>query len=387
MDFRAIIFVPALTGCVIFGFVFALFAAHHYLTVMQSTGAGAKEVAWPAEPILDQFWKVFYLAWLIGLWLGPAWFLASALTSPSDPRWIRFAIPLLVFWVFYPVSQLSSLGGPTIWLPIHPGVVERLVRKSAVLPGFFLLSGAVLALFGLAFYLTFFAAGIHWLVIGSVLLVLTGLFYGRLVGRLAFAIVFTRSTLGKLGKRKKKRPAAREPDGTGKSNAEDMENAAGEFEQPSALPPVQTPDEGPLTGYDVVVDSAKPQTRRRVVAEVIEEEDETSSGAIPFLDEPPPALRVTVSEPEEDEDRPYEVHEPEVAPAERAPPEVVQPSEAEMKLLARDDAAKPPKRVWSPDLAAFLVQPGTISVVALLSALCFAVGGMVRIARAFNPAD
>jgi hypothetical protein len=382
MDLRAIIFVPALAGCVIFGFVFALFAAHHYLTVVQSTGAGAKEVAWPAEPILDQFWKVFYLAWLIGLWLGPAWLLAAATTTANDPRWVRFAIPLAVFWIFYPVSQLSSLGGPTIWLPLHPGVIERLVRKAAVLPGFFLLSGVVLTVFGLAFYLTFFAAGIVSLVAGSILLVVSGLLYGQLVGRLAFAIVFTKSTLGKLGKRKKNRRRQEEQDRPRESASTEDGEPDGEFIQPASLPPIETPDEGPLTGYDVVVETATPPARRRVVAEVVRDEP---GDAIPFLDVPAPAIDPDRSEPEEDEDRPYDVDEPEVPPGERAPPEVVQPSEMEMKLLARDDVVRPPKQVWSPDLAAFLVQPGTISVVLMLSAMCFAVGGMVRIAREFDP--
>jgi hypothetical protein len=382
MDLRAVVFVPALAGCVIFGFVFALFAAHHYLTVVQSTGAGAKEVAWPAEPILDQFWKVFYLAWLIGLWLGPAWLLAAATTTTNDPRWVRFAIPLGVFWIFYPVSQLSSLGGPTIWLPLHPGVIERLVRKAAVLPGFFLLSGVVLTVFGLAFYLTFLAPGIISLVAGSILLVVAGLLYGRLIGRLAFAIIFTKSTLGKLGKRKKKRSRQEESGRPRQPVSTENGEPDGEFIQPASLPPIETPDEGPLTGYDVVVDTAKPRARRRVVAEVVRDEQDA---AIPFLDTPAPAIEPDRSEPEDDEDRPYGVDEPEVPPGERAPPEVVQPSEMEMKLLARDDVVRPPKRVWSPDLAAFLVQPGTISVVLLLSAMCFAVGGMVRIAREFDP--
>ena len=50
MDLRAVIFVPALVGSVIAGFVFLLFAAHYYLTVLEGTGAGAKEVTWISEP-------------------------------------------------------------------------------------------------------------------------------------------------------------------------------------------------------------------------------------------------------------------------------------------------------------------------------------------------
>jgi hypothetical protein len=175
MDLRAIIFMPALVGCVVFGFVFALFAAHFYLTVLQSTGSGSKEVVWVSEPVLDNFWKVFYLAWLIGLWFGPAWLLSRKLAADMDAVWLRFAIPLLVFWVCYPVSQLSSLSGPTVWLPLHPEVFGRLFRKPGVLLGFMALSGLTLAGLGLGFYWTFHANGIELLVLGSVVLVVTGL--------------------------------------------------------------------------------------------------------------------------------------------------------------------------------------------------------------------
>lgn len=58
MDLRAVIFMPALVGAVIFGFAFALFAAHYYLAVLESTGAGAREVTWFAEPVTDNIWKL-----------------------------------------------------------------------------------------------------------------------------------------------------------------------------------------------------------------------------------------------------------------------------------------------------------------------------------------
>ena len=132
----ALIFVPALVASAVFGFVFSIFAAQHYLTVLQSTGSGAKQVTWPSEPFIDNFWKVFYLGWLIGLWLGPAWFLGRAFATGSELPWMRYAVPLSVFWICYPISQLSSLSGPSIWLPFHHDVIGRLARKPDVLIGF-----------------------------------------------------------------------------------------------------------------------------------------------------------------------------------------------------------------------------------------------------------
>src|SRR5256885_2278597 len=145
MNLDAFIFVPALVGSVVFGFVFALFAAHNYLTVLQSTGSGAKHVTWVSEPILDHFWKLFYLAWLIGLPIGCVVFVTSALI------------------------------------------------------------------------------------------------YARLLGRLAFVLAFTRSFM----KRKKKREPA--------ESKQQLDPSPSEYEltQPSDLPPVETPYDGPVTGYDI----------------------------------------------------------------------------------------------------------------------------------------
>src|SRR5207237_10232339 len=64
-DLSAIIFAPALAGSVIFGLVFALFAAHHYLTAVQRTGSVARDVVSSKEPILDHFCTLFSLARLI----------------------------------------------------------------------------------------------------------------------------------------------------------------------------------------------------------------------------------------------------------------------------------------------------------------------------------
>src|SRR5439155_23737764 len=266
----AIIFVPALVGCIVFGFVFALFAAHYYLTVLQNTGSGSNEVAYVSEPILDNFWKVFYLGWLFGVWLVPAWLLSRAYAGGTAPLWVKFAVPLAVFWICYPVSQLSSLSGPSIWLPLHPDVFGRLAAKPGVVVGFLLLSGATLAVMGAAFHWTFTADGMTTLIVGCPLLVASALLYARLIGRLAFALAFTRSI---LSRRKKKRPATEQAASAEQSDESQSESVAeSRFMQPSDLPPIQTPDEGPLIGYDVKFEDEQPRTRKRVVAHLVETE-------------------------------------------------------------------------------------------------------------------
>lgn len=385
MDFTAVIFVPALVGSVITGFVFALFAAHYYLTVLQSTAAGWKRVTWPAEPILDQFWKVFYLAWLLVLWLGPAWILGRGLGRGSEGVWITYAVPFVALWICYPISQLSSLGGPTIWLPLHPEVFDRLARRPFALVGFLILSAGVLAGLIAAFRAVFITPGLHWLFIGSPLMIIAVLVYASLLGRLSFAISYTKTLFS--GRKMKRSPETTESrpkpvkqgdDGNDETTGTDDGSA---FVQPSDLPPIDTPDEGPLSGYDVTFDAPPKKARKRVRAEMAEAADQTDN---PDSETRSKSTRRVRAELDED-DAAYDVTQTEAIPEERAPQSVFEPRADEMRLLNRDDKPKPPKRVWTLEVLAFLFDPGAIAVIGLLSFLCIAVGGMVRIARALNP--
>src|SRR5579872_3776923 len=165
MDVRAVLFVPLLAASVILGFVFLMFAAHYYLTVMESTGVGAKEVTWFSEPILENAWKLAYMAWLVGLWLGPAYFIGRVVTAGMDSVWWKLAIPLAVFWICYPISQLSSLSATSIWYPL-------------VSIGFLLVSIPVLAVFAVGFKWAFLTEGAWGLLFaGAPLMVLAGLMY------------------------------------------------------------------------------------------------------------------------------------------------------------------------------------------------------------------
>jgi hypothetical protein len=404
MDFRAIIFVPALVGSVILGFIFLLFAAHYYLTVMESTGVGAKEVTWFSEPILDNAWKVAYLSWLVGLWLGPAYFIGRRMTAGMDSAWWKLAVPIAVFWLCYPISQLSSLSASTIWLPLTPDVFARLLQKPKATLGFFLLSIPVLAAFAVGFKWAFLTEG-EWtlLFIGAPLMVVAGLMYARLIGRLAFALKFTKS----LFQTKKKRKPKADVEASSAESGDDLNRDAEivsepYFRQPSELPPINTPDEGELTGYDVKFaddppapaqapkPSASARPRKRVKAEAVDSEVDE--------DESPRPRRVRKS-PESDRDRrrsdsdddddttSYGVHEPEGEVAKEAPREPIRVMEEEIRLLRRDDAPKRPKRIWGPELLVFLGQEATIMAMVVASLFCTGAGVMVRIARMFNPAD
>src|SRR5947209_7118139 len=140
MDLRALIFIPALVGAAICAFLFFTFAAHYYLTVLESTAAGAREVVWVSEPITDNFVKPFYLGWLLVLWLGPAYVIGRALAARTHVEWVGFAVPVLVAWLLYPVSQLSSLSASSVWMPLTPQIFARLVQRPAAMAMFFVLT-------------------------------------------------------------------------------------------------------------------------------------------------------------------------------------------------------------------------------------------------------
>lgn len=379
MDFRALIFMPALTGAVVFGFVFLLYACHYYLTVLEASAAGADEVPWASEAVTDHFWKFWYLGFLVGAWLGPALIVGRAVAG-REPGWVQFAVPLGVLWLCYPVSQLSSLSASSIWVPLTPDVLTRLARKPLVVLQFLVLSGLTLALFAVGFRWAFQTEGEwHLLLVGMPLLVAAGFVYARLLGRLAFVLRFTRGLFDR--KAGKKKPA----EGAPAAQAAGPELAAGR--QPRDLPPVQTPDEGALTGYDVEYgDRPARKKRKRVRAEAGADEKPTSP-APPVDgegDRAPPRNPLWT---DEDEDKAaYGVKDAEVVAREQVPEAVAKPSAVEARLLSRDDRPKKPKRAWGPELLSFLGQPGTLSAVVILSALGGLVGVMVRVARAYNPA-
>jgi len=401
MDLRAVIFMPSMAAAVVFGFVFVLFLSHYYLTVLEGTATGSREVTWQAEPIVDNFWKLWYMLWLFGLWFGPGYLIAKAVAAGSGSEWVKLWLPIAIVWVLYPVSQLSSLSASTIWLPLVPDVFARLAQKPTVTIGFYILSIPVLALFAVAFKWAFLTKG-EWemLLVGAPLVVLAAFLYARLIGRLAFVLAFTKPLL----QRRKKKSKTTKEEALGEAREEVVPTIA----QPRDLPPLQSP-EGELTGYDVAFEEAAP--RKRIVAEVAEvdpdgesdsedgsdsDDEEVESRSPP---EPPPLperRRYSDLMPErsrvwtdEDEEEPtsYGVHAPEVVPVETTPKELVQPKESEMRLLSRDDVPKKPTAAWGPELLVFLKQPGTVTSMAVASGLCFAVGVLVRICRDFNPLD
>ncbi len=421
MDLRAFIFVPCLVGATIFGFLFLLFICHYYLTVLETSAAGGKEVAWVSEPVTDNFWKVFYLAWLVGLCAGPAVVIGRILSAGHDSTWAPRVAPLVVFWFCYPICQLSSLGAHSMWYPLTLNAFTRIAQKPFLLLQFFALSAIVLAACVFAFQWTFRTEG-NWplLFVGAPLLIILILLYARLLGRLAFLLSFTRDILTR--KRKKKAKS----DNAEATPAKRTTKRKPRIQQPSDLPPMQTPD-GELAGYDVKLDDepfppTSPQ-KKRVRAEradasddslpepgfglepLLEPESEIGleplseplpSRESPPLSQPLPPRRAATpqttlehsrvwTDEDDEETISYETKEAEVKTGASVPAELLKPSAEEMRLLTRSDSTRKPQHAWGAELFTFLTQPGPISAVVTASGLCVVFGSMVRLARAFNP--
>jgi hypothetical protein len=339
MDLRAVIFMPALVGGVVFGFVFLLYLSHYYLTILEGTATGAKEVTWQAESILDHFWKFWYMLWLFGLWLGPGYLVARAIAGSGSAEWLSLGLPIAILWLLYPVSQLSSLSASTIWLPLTPDVFARLAQKPAVTLGFYALSIPVLMLCALGVKWAFLTKG-EWelLVLGVPLLILALFLYARLIGRLAFVLAFTKSLLEP--RKKKPKPESKKP-------TEREADVTPAITQPRDLPPIQTV-EGELTGYDVHFDDT-PKPRKRVIAEVIENEAPILPPPLPSATKPlPPPLpvasadsvsrrsRLPIGDDEDDaREATYDLHDVEVIPRETTPRALVEPHKDEVRLLSR----------------------------------------------------
>jgi hypothetical protein len=417
MNLDALIFVPALAGSVICGMIFVCFMAHHYLTILESTAAGGREVTWMPESFLEFFWKAWYLGWLLGLCYVPAYGVARLIAPADTERWLFVALAL---WVLFPIAQLSSLSAPSPWYPLSVSALNRMARQPQTVLGFYLLSLPLLGLLAVAWYGSFLQSGFLLGAVAGAFLLVLGLFlYARLLGRLAAVLNVVQPLVQR--RRKKKRRPAREDLATVAQASLSKASPPPRLEE---LPPVHTPLDGAIHGYPLQ-DEGRPSqpasAPSRLMAEIVEEEDDSSaeitpsarsepgqrthSSRFPSPDIPRHRARTSNSEkgtptpvsqrerstprrtarPLDEDDTPYSVQSPEVTSSQVAPPELLRPSPEEMRLRRRDDIPPSSRRLWNPDLFAFLSQPRTLSAWLLSSSFGVVLVLLIRLARAFQP--
>lgn len=187
---NSILFFGSLTLEVLFGSVILLYASHSFLLVVADTSAGNDEVFWPDEFLTDWIGKPIYLVWLAAIWLVPTWLLLRQAESPglADYPWLITLIYLVVFWLFFPISVLSSLSVAMFWVVVHPGYLWQLAKRRRELGYFYAVSGLVLGGCTALVVATVFVGWIWLLPVMAPAVAAGWLIYARLLGRLAWVL-------------------------------------------------------------------------------------------------------------------------------------------------------------------------------------------------------
>lgn len=248
-------FVCLLVVGVIVGAYVAAYAANCFLTVAEGTAAGNDAIHWPDEPFLDWLWKFVYFGWLIAVWLMPTWLVGRWLLAATTTGFTARAGTVAgagVLWLVLPISLLSSMSASSPWIVLSPALLPRLGRRPGALIAFYLSSAVVLAAGLGALYLLLVSDLIVLVPVAALILTGLWLIYARLFGRLAHLLRMTEAK-----ERPRRKPSAKRP----RTRAAAVSDPWGSAEpvQPRDLPPVMTPYEGPLHGYDVRYDDAPPE--------------------------------------------------------------------------------------------------------------------------------
>jgi len=356
----AFIFVPLLVIAWMLGFFVAAHAAHYFLSIVESSatavarnvpwsGRPFKEwirdgVNWPDDLFTDYFAKTFYFAYMIGIWAGPAVALSRFLIG--DSPWSTVAAGA-AFWLFFPIGLLSSLASESRWTPFWSGVLVAFARRPGKTLAFYLISAPVLAVLFLTFDLILLrtsAVTMTWAIVLSPVAVLLFFIYARLLGRLGMVLTFAYPTEEEVKeeakprrRKKKKRPMPAYDSKTRWTVPKEEIDYAPTGAQPDELPGLETPIDGPVTGYGVDYEGKLPPPEEPKPATVIhtfDDEDNT-----PITVAPPSDTRGT--------DR------PKIAAA------LANPPKHEVELYLRERPTEPANPYGS-EAVTFLFDPKTI---------------------------
>lgn len=378
----AILFVSLLAGAWMAGAVVAAHAAHYFLTIVESSATATPGgftwarrpfrawirdgIDWPDDPFVDYFAKGIYLAYLIGLWAGPA--VLFGRWAAGDSGWTT-AIAAAAFWLLFPLGLLSSLASASRWTPFWPGLLGALARRPMRALAFYLLSAPVLAVLFFTLDLVLVrtsAASAVWAVALSPVAAVCFFVYARLLGRLGLVVSFAMPAHEPAApKPRPRRSRRRKPlhaydPATRPFVPKDLPNDDPPARaQPADLPTVSTPYDGPITGYGV-----------------------DYSGRVPPEEAPPPPVWV---HPDEDATPVPVAPPPEVSDErQRVAAELAKPSERELSLFVRDRPAEP-ANPYGPEAVTFLLDPKTIGPWLTLALGLIALAVLQRALDALRP--
>jgi hypothetical protein len=250
------VFVPMLAATAIVAGAVWCYVSHVFVVITEETAAGNDAVFMDDDPVYDWLWQGIYIGWFVAVWVVPAFLLGRIVTMSIDDDWRWYAVALiafLVFWMAFPLSVLSSMAAESRMALFHVELFQRLGKRIGDVAVFYLLSGLLVALC---------VPLVPWLLTGGGFLpyfvappILATVFvlYGRLLGRLACLARLTpiRSRRKKKKQKPKRGVEVNDPWDVPEEVRREDEARGGGFIQPRDLPPIDTPDEGEVTGYDV----------------------------------------------------------------------------------------------------------------------------------------
>lgn len=184
---HSILFLAALAGEFLFGLIILLYASHSFVLVVADTSAGNDEVFWPDEFLTDWIGKLLYLIWLAGIWLVPTWLLLQQAEWAESP-YLQTLVYLSVFWLFFPISLLSSMSVSMFWVFLHPVYIWKLAKQGRALGIVYGVSALGILICALLIAGTVFAGWLWLLPVMAPAVAATWLIYARLLGRLAWVV-------------------------------------------------------------------------------------------------------------------------------------------------------------------------------------------------------
>jgi hypothetical protein len=189
---QTIIAVCTFVALILVGVVLIPYAAHCFLVTLEGTAAGNDDILWPDEPLVDWLWKGVFLLWMVGVWVVPIWLLVDVvlLRLLGLPAVGFFPAMVGVIWLLLPISLLSSLSGTTRWQILHLGLLKRLPRHAPALLLMYLMGGLLVLGAGALLFTSVAAPAWALLLLAAPAGAAVLLIYGRLLGRVAWLIVY-----------------------------------------------------------------------------------------------------------------------------------------------------------------------------------------------------
>src|SRR5947209_9955741 len=124
----AMIFVCLLLAEVLVGACVLTYAARCFGVIVEGTAAGNDEVDWPDEPMFDWLGRAAHLLFLLALVLVPGAVVGRLLIrlQVGVPPGLAFLPTLVLFWVLFPITVLSSYSATSRWVVFRPALLGGL---------------------------------------------------------------------------------------------------------------------------------------------------------------------------------------------------------------------------------------------------------------------